>query len=116
MIPEFPNEVNPNPVTAIDLRTEQGVTLRWHFDPPVQQSRMMLALGGLFAQVSEEMPELSLPVEGPTLNDVDLWGLQEALQHGLRDGCFVDNAEWAKGMVDRLTNLRAMRETSNASS
>lgn len=63
MIPEFPNEVNPNPVTAIDLRTEQGVTLRWHFDPPVQQSRMMLALGGLFAQVSEEMPELSLPSE-----------------------------------------------------
>lgn len=63
MIPDFPNEVNPNPVTAIDLLTEQGVKLRWSFDAPIQQSRMMMAIGGLFARLSEVMPEFSLPSE-----------------------------------------------------
>lgn len=45
--------------------------------------------------------------QGYTLSDADLWGLECALQHGLQDGYFTDNAEWAKGMADRLIKLRA---------
>ena len=63
-IPEFPNEAKPgNPVTAIDLQMQEGVTLRWTFDTPIQQSRMMLALGRLFGSLTDMMPELSLPAE-----------------------------------------------------
>ena len=72
MIPEFPNEANPgNPVTGIALRTQDGTVLCWTFDTPVQQSRMMLALGSLFARVSKAMPELSLPELEAWLNRPD---------------------------------------------
>lgn len=63
-IPEFPNEAKPgNPVTAIDLHTVQGVTLRYTFETPVQQAQMFQFLGILFARITDVMPELSLPAE-----------------------------------------------------
>ena len=63
MIPHFPNEMGPgNPVTALDLRTKDGTTIRWVFDEPIQQSRMMMAMGRLFANLGlEEMPAIELP-------------------------------------------------------
>ena len=106
-IPEFPNEATPgNPVTAVDLQTAEGVTLRWTFDTPVQQARIMLALGYLFAGVSNTMPELSLPQDVGALEDTDIWGLESALYHGLQDGYFTDNKEWAEAMAERLSKLR----------
>lgn len=64
MIPDFPNEPEPgNPATAIDLQTVDGVVLRWTFETPVQQSRIMMALGRLFHSLTEAMPELSFPVQ-----------------------------------------------------
>lgn len=64
MIPEFPNEAGPgNPVTALDILTQDGVVLRWTFEAPIQQSRVMMALGALFASLTPVMPELSFPEE-----------------------------------------------------
>ena len=44
-IPNFPSEVNPNPVVAIDLRMRDGCVLRFEMGE-VQQSRVMWAMGG----------------------------------------------------------------------
>ena len=60
-IPTFPNEVGGNPVIAIEVVTDQGVRLRFNFTPPVQQSRMMIALGHLHAAVGAEGIDLTLP-------------------------------------------------------
>lgn len=43
---------------------------------------------------------------GYTLEDTDLWGLECALEHGLQDGYFKDNEEWARGMQEKIRNLR----------
>ena len=60
---EFSNEAQPgNPVTGIEMLTQGGVTLRWAFDPPIQQSRFMTGIGHLSRQFGlEKMPELVLP-------------------------------------------------------
>ena len=61
-IPEFPNEINPNPVTALDMRTQDGTTLRFAFHPSIQQSNMMAALGLLHALLDVEL-NIQLPEE-----------------------------------------------------
>jgi len=43
---------------------------------------------------------------GYTLDDKDLWGLETALEHGLQDGYFKENEEWAKTMLERIKRLR----------
>jgi len=43
---------------------------------------------------------------GYTLEDTDLWGLENALEHGLQDGYLKDNEEWAKGMLEKIRKLR----------
>jgi hypothetical protein len=58
-IPEFPNETNSNPVVAIDLQTKAGVVLRFAM-PDVQQSRVMVAMGRLLADLDVPL-DLSLP-------------------------------------------------------
>ena len=40
------------------------------------------------------------------LRDADLWGLRDALQHGIDDGYFKENLEWAQRMVVCLNSLR----------
>ena len=56
------NEINPNPVTALDIRTKDGTTLRFAFDPPIQQSKMVAALGVLHALLDVEV-NIRLPEE-----------------------------------------------------
>jgi hypothetical protein len=51
---------------------------------------------------------LSQGVRGVTLEDTDLWGLVNALNHGIDDGYFKDNEEWAKVTVNRLQALRGI--------
>jgi len=46
--------------------------------------------------------------QGYTLEDTDLWGLDCALEHGLQDGYFKDNEEWARNMSNRIKKLRGM--------
>ena len=46
---------------------------------------------------------------GYILWDTDILGLTSALQHGLDDGYFKENEEWAKLMVARLQKLRKPR-------
>ncbi|MDP3062121.1 MAG: hypothetical protein Q8O40_02730 [Chloroflexota bacterium] len=58
-IPEFPNEVNANPVVAIDLRMKDGVVLRLKM-PDVQQTRVMVAIGRLAADLDVPL-DFSLP-------------------------------------------------------
>ena len=60
-IPEFSNEVNPNPVVAIDLRMRDGVVLRFAM-PDVQQSRVMVGMGRLLADLDVPL-DLALPEE-----------------------------------------------------
>jgi len=50
---------------------------------------------------------------GYTLEDNDLWGLETALEHGLQDGYFKENEEWAKKMLGRIKRLRNHAEKSN---
>ncbi len=45
-----------------------------------------------------------------SLQDTDLWGLENALQHGLQDGYLKDNEEWAKSMLERISKLREKPE------
>jgi len=40
------------------------------------------------------------------LNDTDLWGIQNALVHGIGSHYFDDNLEWAKGMLERIGEMR----------
>jgi len=54
-IPHFPNEIGGNPVVAIDLRMRDGAILRLKM-PDVQQSRVMVALGQLVADL--DVPQL----------------------------------------------------------
>ena len=54
-IPEFPDEINSNPVTALDMRNQDGTTLRFAFHPPIQQSKMVAALGLLHALLDVEV-------------------------------------------------------------
>ncbi len=61
-IPEFPNEINPNPVTALDMRTQEGTALRFAFHPPIQQSKMVASLGFLHALLDLEL-NIQLPEE-----------------------------------------------------
>lgn len=44
--------------------------------------------------------------QGYTLEDTDLWGLECALEHGLQDGYFADNREWAEAMLKKIRKLR----------
>lgn len=61
MIPEFPNEVNGNPMTAVEMHTRDGSNLQWSFDPPIQQSRAMAAFGEMFSRLGlPEMPAFRL--------------------------------------------------------
>jgi len=63
-IPESPNEMGPgNPVTSFDVHTVEGVTLRWNFDEPIQQSRMMAAIGRMAGMLGV-MPTFDLPPPG----------------------------------------------------
>ncbi len=39
-------------------------------------------------------------------NDTDLWGLECAMSHGLADGYFLENKEWALAMLARLHEMR----------
>ena len=59
LIPEFPNEVNPNPVVAIDLIMKDGPVLRFEMGE-VQQARVMWAMGRLLAELGVEL-NISLP-------------------------------------------------------
>jgi len=59
IIPEFPNEINSNPVVAIDLLMRDGVVLRFKL-PAVQQSRVMWAMGALHASLDVDL-DLELP-------------------------------------------------------
>ena len=43
---------------------------------------------------------------GYTLTDQDLWGLRDALYHGIDSGYFKDNKEWAESMKDKINKLR----------
>ena len=61
-IPEFPDEINSNPVTALDMRNQDGTTLRFAFHPPIQQSKMVAALGLLHALLDVEV-NIQLPEE-----------------------------------------------------
>ncbi len=65
-ITEFPNQINPNPVTALDMRTQEGTALRFAFHPPIQQSKMVAALGLLHAlldvEVNIQLPEEALMI------------------------------------------------------
>lgn len=64
-IPNFPNEINSNPVVAIDLRMKDGAVLRLNM-PDVQQSRVMVALGRL--AVALDVPlDFDLPNQDVTL-------------------------------------------------
>jgi hypothetical protein len=51
--------------------------------------------------------------KGFTLADTDLWGLLTALNHGLDDGYFKDNLQWAEGMIERLNTLRGGSDDRN---
>lgn len=62
-IPEFEGEMNPNPVTALDMVTADGTLLWFAFVPPIQQSRMMWALGRLHAELGVSI-DLQLPEQG----------------------------------------------------
>ena len=62
LIPEFPNEVNPNPVVAIDLRMKDLVVLRFNLGE-VQQSRVMWAMGELLQHLGVAL-DISFPVSG----------------------------------------------------
>lgn len=44
--------------------------------------------------------------KGFTLDDADMWGMQNALIHGIQNGYFKDNQEWAAKMLYRITSLR----------
>ena len=59
IIPEFPNEVNPNPVVAIDLRMKDHVVLRFEMGE-VQQARVMWAMGKLLAELGVDL-DISFP-------------------------------------------------------
>jgi hypothetical protein len=45
--------------------------------------------------------------EGYTLTDNDLWGLRDALYHGIDSGYLKDNEKWAKGMIEKISDLRS---------
>jgi hypothetical protein len=47
------------------------------------------------------------PVVELTFRDTDLWGLSCALEHGIRDGYFKDNVEWAQGMAKKIDQARS---------
>ena len=40
------------------------------------------------------------------LTDTDLWGLRDALYHGIQDGYFEENKEWAETMAEKINELR----------
>ena len=44
--------------------------------------------------------------KGYTLFDSDLWGLRDALYHGIQDGYFKENKEWAEAMAEKINELR----------
>ena len=89
-IPNFPNEVNPNPIIAIDLRTKEGTVLRFKL-PEIQQARVMWAMGKLLASVGAEIdlelpePEPSRAGEGEMVNTPALkpegWAKQRTLRN-----------------------------------
>lgn len=41
-----------------------------------------------------------------TVTDSDLWGLYNALTHGLQDGYFDDNKAWCEQMLERIRRIR----------
>ena len=59
LIPEFPNEVNPNPVVAIDLHMKDHMVLRFSMGE-VQQSRVMWAMGKLLQDLGVDL-DISMP-------------------------------------------------------
>ena len=61
-ISEFPYEINSNPVTALDMRNQDGTTLRFAFHPPIQEFKMVAALGLLHALLDVEV-NIQLPEE-----------------------------------------------------
>jgi hypothetical protein len=44
--------------------------------------------------------------DGTLLSDSDLWGLSCALQHGIQDGYFKENLEWANKMAGLIDSYR----------
>ena len=56
------NEINPNPVTALDMRNQDGTTLRFAFHPPIPQFKMVAVLGLLHALLDVEV-NIQLPEE-----------------------------------------------------
>jgi hypothetical protein len=44
--------------------------------------------------------------DGTILQDTDLWGLQCALIHGINDGYFKENKDWAERMVELIDSYR----------
>lgn len=60
-IPNFPNEIGANPVVAIDLHMRDGAILRLKM-PDVQQSRVMVAIGRLAADLDVPL-DFTLPEE-----------------------------------------------------
>uniref|UniRef100_A0A6M3KWJ4 Uncharacterized protein n=1 Tax=viral metagenome TaxID=1070528 RepID=A0A6M3KWJ4_9ZZZZ len=41
-----------------------------------------------------------------TIQDSDLWGIRDALYHGLDDGYLEENRAWAESMLERINQLR----------
>ena len=61
----------------------------------------------LAAKAVEKMQ--ATPIDSSTglgLTDSDIWGLQCAIQHGIRTGYFTENADWANAMIIRLSKWR----------
>ena len=74
LIPEFLNEVNPNPVVAIDLWMKDGPVLRFEMGE-VQQARVMWAMGQLLANLGVEL-NISFPESLWRHQDGDPEGVQ----------------------------------------
>ena len=75
-IPTFPNEVNPNPVTALDMQTKDGAILRFKL-PEVLQSRFMWAVGKMLASLDVPL-DIELP---PSLGHLDQEWLTEIISN-----------------------------------